>query len=296
MAINNLQDYKPEITFLIDRKGKIYYHNIDLYHDHEDLLIENSLNEKDVCRLIYDPNTQEAYLCGIPGIKASCNVLFDVLPFELKSIHLNSIENWIKSYDNIVEYSNTHKQKYKKDLDEKQTELDRANRIKQKIHEVILPNIERSYMASLDKWNKWKEEFPILENLDDQEEINKLMGITDKVQLKEHLDSCMERAEIKCKEDVTDIVWDFIKETVEEKEDSTETTKVYSYKRKLDLARFLEVSNDIIQKSEEPGAYYFTVGAELLYSILTKVADRACEIEDEPILNLLERLMIVERE
>lgn len=105
MKFNNFLDYKDEITFLIDKKGKIYYHPIDLFHDHEDLIKENNLNEHEVCRLVYDPNNENASFCGIVGIHASCNVLFDVLPFVLKSIHLNSIENWIKDYDKMVTHA-----------------------------------------------------------------------------------------------------------------------------------------------------------------------------------------------
>lgn len=103
--MTDFRDYKQEITFLIDRKGKIYYHKMDLFHDHEDLIIENQLKELDVCRLVYDPNQQDASFCGIPGICASCNVLFNTLPFELKSTHLNAIENFVKEYDNIVKES-----------------------------------------------------------------------------------------------------------------------------------------------------------------------------------------------
>lgn len=103
--MTDFKDYKQEITFLIDKQAKIYYHKIDLMHDHEDLIIENQLKELDVCRLVYDPNSNDTSFCGIPGICASCNVLFDALPFELKSTHLNAIENFVKEYDNIVKES-----------------------------------------------------------------------------------------------------------------------------------------------------------------------------------------------
>ena len=109
-----LNDYKREITFLIDRKGKIYYHNIDLLHDHEDLLLENKdiVKENQICRLVYDPNDDDSSFCGIPGIYASCNAKFNTLPFKLKSVHLNAIENWLKQYDSIVQYAEEHKNEY----------------------------------------------------------------------------------------------------------------------------------------------------------------------------------------
>lgn len=98
-------NYKQEISFLINRKGKIFYNKKDLYHDHEDLIIENDVNELDVCRLVYDPNSNNSKFCGIPGIQASMSVMYKELPFELKYTHLNAIENWIKNYDSIVEYA-----------------------------------------------------------------------------------------------------------------------------------------------------------------------------------------------
>ena len=116
---DKIREYKKEITFLIDKQAKIYYHKIDLMHDHEDLLIENGFKttEFEVCRLVYDPNQPEnCSFCGIPGVCASCNVLFDALPFELKSTHLNAIENWIKQYDEIVKYSEEHAKEYDPDL------------------------------------------------------------------------------------------------------------------------------------------------------------------------------------
>lgn len=98
MTINleKLNNYKQEITFLINRKGKIFYNKEELFSDHEDLLIENKINELDVCRLVYDPNNEDASFCGIPSIFASCDQKYYNLPFELKSIHLNAIERFIK--------------------------------------------------------------------------------------------------------------------------------------------------------------------------------------------------------
>ena len=39
---------------------------------------------------------------------------------------------------------------------------------------------------------------------------------------------------------------------------------------------------------------YFAIGGQLLYNVITKIAERACEINDQPILELLERLKMVE--
>lgn len=101
-VMSKLGEYKQEITFLISKKGRIFYNPKDLFSDHEDLLIENKINELDVCRLVYDPNNLDTSFCGIPGIFASMNAKYSQLPFELKSIHLNAIENFIKDYENIV--------------------------------------------------------------------------------------------------------------------------------------------------------------------------------------------------
>ena len=75
---------------------------------------------------------------------------------------------------------------------------------------------------------------------------------------------------------------------------STETHKSFRIEQKMDLARLLAVSNQIIQDSGEPGALYFTIGGQLLYSVITRIAERACEIKDEEILRLLQKLKMVE--
>ena len=77
---------------------------------------------------------------------------------------------------------------------------------------------------------------------------------------------------------------------------STETHKILRVEQKIDLARFIEVSNQIIQDSGEPGGFYFIIGGQLLYNVITKIAERACEIKDEEILRLLEKLKMVEPE
>lgn len=91
-----------EITFLIDKRGNIIYDNQNLFCGHENLIRQNDINELNVCRLVYDPNNLDSSFCGIPGIFASMNITYNNLPFELKSIHLNAIENFIREYDIIM--------------------------------------------------------------------------------------------------------------------------------------------------------------------------------------------------
>ena len=91
-----------EITFLIDKQGNILYDNQNLFCGHDNLITQNKVNELNVCRLIYDPDNLDSSFCGIPGIFASMNTTYNNLPFELKSTHLNAIENFIQEYDIIM--------------------------------------------------------------------------------------------------------------------------------------------------------------------------------------------------
>ena len=171
MTINleKLNNYKQEITFLINRKGKIFYHKIDLFHDHEDLLIENKdeIGEFDVCRLVYDPNSEDASFCGIPGISASMNVMFDNLPFELKSTHLNAIENFVKDYENIVQYAEEHKDEYNSD------DATQFIRSMNRMYAALYKN-DKNKRASWEQvcktWYKWQQKYPVLKWLNADEE------------------------------------------------------------------------------------------------------------------------------
>jgi len=299
MTINleKLNNYKQEITFLIDKQAKIYYHKIDLFHDHEDLIFENRIKEFNVCRLVYDPNSDDASFCGIPGISASMNVMFDALPFELKSTHLNAIENWIKQYDEIVEYSEEHATEY--DPDHTAQFIRSMNRIFMAQHLDVLGNFENVCK----EWQKWKKSYPVLKYLDEEKEIYKLQesGLigqffktADKEEYNDYLQDCIYRAEEKYKRISIEKCSSFIEEKPVEMPGSTETHKSFRIEQKMDLARFIEVSNQIIQDSGEPGALYFTIGGQLLYSVIARIAERACEIKDGEILRLLQKLKMVE--
>ena len=299
---DKIREYKKEITFLIDKQAKIYYHKIDLMHDHEDLLIENGFKttEFEVCRLVYDPNQPEnCSFCGIPGVFASCNVLFDALPFELKSTHLNAIENWIKQYDEIVKYSEEHAEEY--DPDHTAEFIRSMNRIFLAEHQEILGN----FANVCKEWQKWVKDYPVLKYLDQDKEIYKLQHsdligqffrTADKVEYNDYLQDCIERAQEKYKRISIENCSSFIEEKPIEMPGSTETHKIIRVEQKIDLARFIEVSNQIIQDSGEPGGFYFIIGGQLLYNVITKIAERACEIKDEEILRLLEKLKMVEPE
>ena len=298
MTINleKLKNYKQEITFLIDNKGKIYYHPIDLFHDHEDLLFENKIKEFNVCRLVYDPNSTDASFCGIPGISASCNVLFDALPFELKSTHLNAIENWIKNYDEMVEYAEEHKDEY--DPDGTVNFVRSMNRIFMAQHLEKLGNFENVCK----EWQRWKKDYPVLKWLDDEKEIYKLQesGLigqffktADKEEYNDYLQDCIFRAEEKFKRISIQRCSSFIEEkpvVISNKGN----TQVYNVQMKLDLARFLEVSNQIIQDSGEPGAMYFAIGGQALYNSIVKIAEEACKINNKVIIEQLQKLKMVE--
>lgn len=304
MTINleKLNNYKQEITFLINRKGKIFYHKIDLFHDHEDLLIENKdeIGEFDVCRLVYDPNSEDASFCGIPGISASMNVMFDNLPFELKSTHLNAIENFVKDYENIVQYAEEHKDEYNSD------DATQFIRSMNRMYAALYKN-DKNKRASWEQvckiWYKWQQKYPVLKwlnadeeciNLDQSGLVGTFFESKDQEAIDDYLQGCINRAEEKFKRISIQRCSSFIEEKAEETPGSTETKKIFKIKQKIDLARFLEVSHQIIEDSGEPGALYFAIGGNLLYNVITKIAERACEINDQPILQLLERLKMVE--
>jgi len=304
MTINleKLNNYKQEITFLINRKGKIFYHKIDLFHDHEDLLFENKdeVGEYDVCRLVYDPNSDDASFCGIPGISASMNVRFNNLPFELKSTHLNAIENWVKQYDDIVKYAEEHKDEYSSD------NAAQFVRSMNRMYVALYKN-DKNKRASWEQvcktWYKWQQQYPVLKWLDADEECTKLdqsdlVGVffepRDQEAINDYLQDCIYRAEERYKRISIEKCSSFIEEKPVEMPGSTETHKSFRIEQKMDLARFIEVSNQIIQDSGEPGALYFTIGGQLLYSVITRIAERACEIKDEEILQLLQKLKMVE--
>ena len=297
MNLDKVRNYKKEITFLIDKQANIYYHKIDLFHDHEDLLLENRIKEFNVCRLVYDPNSNDASFCGIPGVSASMNVMFDALPFELKSTHLNAIENWIKQYDEIVQYSEEHAEEY--DPDHTAQFIRSMNRLFMAQHLKVLGNFENVCK----EWQKWKKDYPVLKYLDEEKEIYKLQesGLigqffktADREEYNDYLQDCIYRAEEKYKRISIEKCSSFIEEKPVEMPGSTETHKSFRIEQKMDLARFLEVSNQIIQDSGEPGALYFTIGGQLLYNVIAKIAERACEIKDEEILRLLQKLKMVE--
>lgn len=304
MNLDKIRNYKKEITFLIDKQANIYYHKIDLFHDHEDLLLENRVKEFNVCRLVYDPNSNDASFCGIPGISASMNVMFDALPFELKSTHLNAIENWVKQYDDIVQYAEEHAEEY--DPDNTARFIKSINRIFLAQHQEVLGNFENVCK----EWRKWVKDYPVLKYLDQDKEVYKLQhsGLigqffktADRVEYNDYLQDCIERAEAKYKRLSINKAQSFIEEKAVPTEESTDLQTgnkriCYSIKQKLDLARFLEVTHEVIEESQFPASIYFTVGAQLLYGIMQKIASRACELDDPVLLELLDRLKLVEPE
>ena len=240
IAMSKLGEYKQEITFLINRKGKIFYHKIDLFHDHEDLLFENKdqIGEYDVCRLVYDPNNLDASFCGIPGIFASMNVLFNNLPFELKSTHLNAIENFIKDYDNIVQYAKEHQDQYKSD------DATQFVRSMNRLYTALYKN-DRNKRASWEQvcktWYKWQQKYPVLKWLDADEECIKLdqSGLIgtffesrDQEAIDEYLHEVVHRAEERFKRISIQRCSSFIEEKSEEAPGSTETKKVFKIKQK----------------------------------------------------------------
>ena len=302
----NVSDYKKEITFLIDKQANIYYHKIDLMHDHEDLLIENGFKAKEtqVCRLVYDPNqSDDCSFCGIPGVFASCNIMFDALPFELKNLHLNAIENWIKQYDSIIEYAETHAEEYKPDLHEYVRTM---NRLFLLTHQEEISN-KGEFFNCCEQWKNWTNTYPVLRYLNDKEEIQKLVesGLIGKFfhakpeDLKEYLeDRIYDATEIYEKEFIAK-AQSFIKDEVEESESeiqdiNSKQVKIIKVKPRIDLARFLEVTDEVITDSGFPASTYFKIGANTIYSVITKIAERACEIKDEEILRLLQKLKMVE--
>ena len=55
------------------------------------------------------------------------------------------------------------------------------------------------------------------------------------------------------------------------------------------------MSYELIEKTGEPGAMYFALGGQLVHGIVTKIAERAIELNDETLLGLLDRLKMVEK-
>lgn len=298
--LERIKNLKREITFLINRSGQIFFHHIDLFHDHEDLLIENKLNEKDVCRLVYDPNSDDLSFCGIPGVFASCNVLWNALPFELKSSHLSTIQRFIDSYDEIVQYAQEHAAEYQPDMAAKFVQtMNRVYMIRNK--EEDKRRVE--WEAACKEWYSWTKQYPVLKYLDAEKECNKLaetgmigqfFRTSDNVQYNDYLQDCIERAQEEYKRISITRCSSFIEEQAIEQPGSTDTQKTYKIRMKMDLANFLETAYSIIEESGEPAALYFKLGGKLLYDVISTIARKAIEIDDPDILGLLERIKMVE--
>lgn len=236
-----MENFTKDITFLIDRKGKIYYNPCDLFDHHEDLIEDNGVSELDCCRLVYKPSGDESF-CGIKGIEASCNIMWDATPFELKNTHLNAIENFISNYDKMVEYE---KRNYNSDS---------ATRPGRDIN--TMNNLTMLGLGYVPNSPSKKEE---------------------KV---EKTDEEMFNSVISTETKLTEI-------------DKTKSTVKYTYN--VDMMRYIELSEQLAQDSQCPSSMYWTMSGRIIDSIMRKITDRACEIEDDIILNYLTRLGYAER-
>lgn len=286
--LEKLRNYKREITFLIDRKGKIYYHNIDLFRNHEDLLIENQLKENEVCRLVYDPNSLSCEFCGIPGISASCNVLFDALPFELKSTHLQAIERFVSQYEEIVDYAVKHEDEY-----EPSDPAEQYMRTMNKLRKEDIEKRQKQRKRNIALWEKWSSYHPILNELNKDEEIDKLIELDmvgeffeDRFAIKEHFEDLIEKAE--------NVVYDrnirvaqglFIEHIIEQTENSIK------YGRKINLPYMLEAIYKYVPEGTE---FYWERALQGTNTILGKIVERAIELDDQPLLELLRKLELAD--
>lgn len=253
----DIDNYKVPINFCIDMQGKIFYNPNDLLDVHEDIIEKYQLDERRVCRLVYDPNLAEDYgFAGILGLHASCNILYDALPFELKKSHLDVIERWLRTYNEIIDFESKNKIS--------DNTFSPLNAVK----------VQNQIAKLMHKYDDYKTEEELEMEAEEKERQERI-----KQKLKEEADI----------EAITSL---YSTETTSTRKASGK--ELYSFKYSVDLAGFLELTyNTIATDTNNICSEYWRIAANIINGLMIKITERAIQIEDKEILECLRRLKMV---